>query len=91
MRVHTSKSTWELNQDLVPGSEEPVVNSRFPNGKSSPENEEMNSDTDENISEDGECTSETGDKNKKTPLKKDGRVSRLGHYSDTSFILKSLD
>merc|ERR1712086_133578 len=36
-----SKSTWELNQDLIPGSEEPVIESRFPSGKpENPENDE---------------------------------------------------
>merc|ERR1739838_919600 len=47
MRVcQQSKSTWELNQDLVPGSEEPVIESRFPSGK--PENDEIpNSETDD--------------------------------------------
>merc|ERR1711874_422632 len=71
MRVCPSKSTWELNQDLVPGSEEPVLQSRFPNGQNKqPENDEFDSQTEENC-------------------RKDGRMSRLGHYADTSFILKS--
>merc|ERR1712110_64214 len=76
MRVCQSKSTWELNQDLVPGSEQPVLQSRFPNGQSSQdEDDEFDSQTEE------KCRNEL----------KDGRISRLGHYADTSFILKSLN
>ena len=50
MRVcQQSKPTWELNQDLVPGSEEPVIESRFPSGKpENPENDEIpNSENDD--------------------------------------------
>merc|ERR1712112_411329 len=63
MRVCPSKSTWQLNQELVPGSEQPVIQSQFPNGQ-------FDSQTEEN------CANEH----------RDGRISRLGHYADTSFI-----
>ena len=76
MRVCPSKSTWQLNQELVPGSEQPVIQSRFPNGQSKhDENDEFDLQTEENCANDH----------------KDGRISRLGHYADTSFILKSLN
>jgi len=71
MRVSPSKSSWELNQELIPGSEKPVLQSRYPNGHSKQdENDEF-------------------DLTEKNSLK-DGRISRLGHYADTSFILKSM-
>ena len=76
MRVCPSKSTWQLNQELVPGSEQPVIQSRYPNGQSKQdENDEFDLQTEENCANDH----------------KDGRISRLGHYADTSFILKSLN
>merc|ERR1711971_215932 len=80
MRVcQQSKSTWEVNQDLVPGSEEPVIESRFPSGKpENPENDEI-------------PNSENDDMNNNKHELRDGRISRLGHYPDTSFILKSIN
>merc|ERR1739838_699427 len=66
MRVcQQSKSTWEVNQDLVPGSEEPVIESRFPSGN--PENDEI-------------PNSENDDMNNNKHELRDGRISRLGHY-----------
>merc|ERR1719291_862789 len=76
-----SKSTWELNQDLVPGSEEPVIESRFPSGKpENPENDEI-------------PNSENDDMNNNKHKLRDGRISRLGHYPDQSinFMISSSD